>query len=199
MKSTAKTATERAVEAQREKDKEREREREGTLGRCSVSGAPLSPPLVTDRAGQVSNKLQTIAALLEQKLPPSHAHVRSAKRDLVDLRVATEPIDSTKGVTVGVTAGGSERMVCSLSGTPVDGHHRFEAAVPCGCVIATSAWDALAATGTADTCPACGLALQSRLPLNPPPHLLGPALQALRADSERRRARKRKREKEAAP
>mmetsp|Transcript_15399 Transcript_15399/g.48096 ORF Transcript_15399/g.48096 Transcript_15399/m.48096 type:complete len:215 (-) Transcript_15399:706-1350(-) len=199
VKSTTKTKSE--VDALRDRDEERQREREGTLGRCSVSGAPLVPPLVADHAGQVSNKLQTLEALLKGRLPSSHAHVRSAKRDLIDLRVTTAPAPADVTVAVIPTAAsvsGGERIVCSLSGTPVDGHHRFEAALPCGCVIATSAWDALPPRA-AQQCPVCSASLDARLPLNPPSHLLEPALATLRAEADRRRARKRKRVDSAAP
>lgn len=135
----------------------------GRLTSCALSGAPLSPPCVSDGAGNLFNKEALLAAFLAKDKKLAAFSIRKISRDVFTVR----PTWVASGTGVGAGAGGGTAVeieradtsshalfVCPVSGVEGNGRHAFVAMRECGCVVSEKA---LLAVAGASACLACGV------------------------------------------
>lgn len=93
--------------------------------RCQISGVVLEPPIVADKLGNLYNKEAVVHALLKKQVPEGCGHIRSLKKDVLDLKLEKNPSEGR----------GDFDFQCPITGLEMNGRFRFYAILPSGHVV----------------------------------------------------------------
>ena len=115
--------------AQKKADKVDPKEvRRAKWTQCQLSGEPLEQPCVADLLGNLYNKEAVIKRLLGKSMPPEFAHIRSLKRDLVELRLTANPEAGRASDKSKISEGYVDLVSgfsCPITGLEMNGRSRF--------------------------------------------------------------------------
>jgi hypothetical protein len=133
---------------------------------CALSGEALGAHVVADELGNLFNKDAVITYLLEKRNVPQFAHIRSLRRDVVDVRATRvqaggaeeSAVEAASGKLTGssITLSVRPAFVCPLSGLEASGRHAFLVLRSCGCLLSERGVKEMSGGGAGAACPACG-------------------------------------------
>jgi Rtf2 RING-finger len=128
---------------------------------CALSGNPLQVPIVADDLGSLFNKDSVLEFLLERRDVAALSHIKSLKKDVLELKVTTASASGSSSSSSG--AAGSSltavKIMCPVTMLEANGSHPFCAMRNCGCVVSERAVRELASTVL--KCPNCETAFAS--------------------------------------